>query len=530
MIYLFLLSIVTYFIYYLVKNTKAIHMLQQNWYNDGNRYLVWIIKNPLKVFLTVDMFFVVFIVSMFIEIKYSMILFSIFYILCIIVFIRNKKHEQVKKPLAYTKRVKRIIMTSIIVLGIVIYVMTRFLDESNLYIMYLILGSITYLNYFVMLIVNIINKPIEKLVFLYYKNKAKNKLKSMSNSLSVIGITGSYGKTSSKNILNDILSTKYNTCPSPKNFNTPNGLMITINNYLDKFSNIFIAEMGAFKNGEIKELCDFVHPKYGILTRIGTAHMDSFGSQENIQKTKFELIESLPTDGCGILNGDDPLQVSYKLKNNCKILWIGIDNKDVDLYAENIKMNYQGMSFDAVFKGDKEKYHFETKLLGIPNVYNILAAVLLGSYLGIPKDQLKEGVKRVNKIEHRLELKKYLDINILDDAYNSNPIGSKMALDVLNLMPGKKIIVTPGMIELGEKEFELNFKFGEQIASVCDEVILVGENTTKPIYKGLLSKGYNEKKIHVINDVKIAFKLMQQLKEKDTYVLLENDLPDIFNE
>ena len=258
--------------------------------------------------------------------------------------------------------------------------------------------------------------------------------------------------------------------------------------------------------------------------------MDSFGSQENIQKTKFELIESLPKEGCGILNGDDPLQVSYKLKNDCNILWIGIENKDVDLYAENIKMNYQGMSFDVVFKNDKEKYHFETKLLGIPNVYNILAAVALGNYLGIPKDQLKEGVKRVNKIEHRLELKKYLDINILDDAYNSNPIGSKMALDVLNLMPGKKIIVTPGMIELGEKEFELNFKFGEEIASVCDEVILVGENTTKPIYKGLLSKGYNEKKIHVINDVKIAFKLMQELKEKDTYVLLENDLPDIFNE
>ena len=527
--YIFLISLITYFIYYLIKNKKPLHMLQQNWYNDGNRYLVWMLKNPLKVFVNVDMFFFIFIVALFINYKYSAILFSIFYIICIFMHIKNTKNEQVKKPLVYTKRVKRIIMTNILLLCIGILVMIKLLDESNLYIMYLVLGLLVYLNYIVVLIVNIINKPIEKFVFLYYKKKAKDKLKSMNN-LNVIGITGSYGKTSSKNILNDILSTKYNTCPSPKNFNTPNGLMITINNYLDKFSNIFIAEMGAFKVGEIKELCDFVHPKYGILTRIGTAHMESFGSQKNIQKTKFELIESLPSDGCGILNADDPLQVEYKLKNNCKILWIGIENKNVDLYAENIKMDYKGMSFDAVFKGDDVRYHFETKLLGIPNVYNILAAVLLGDHLGIPKDQLKEGVKRVNKIEHRLELKKYLDINILDDAYNSNPIGSKMALDVLNLMPGKKIIVTPGMIELGIKEYELNFRFGEQIAKVCDEVILVGENTTKAIYKGLLSEHYDESKIHIINDVKVAFKLMRQLKEKETYVLLENDLPDIFNE
>jgi len=140
------------------------------------------------------------------------------------------------------------------------------------------------------------------------------------------------------------------------------------------------------------------------------------------------------------------------------------------------------------------------------------------------------GVLKVKPIEHRLELKRYGDINIIDDAYNSNPVGSKMALDVLNLMLGKKIIVTPGMIELGSEQYELNLEFGKQIADVCDEVILVGRKQTKPIYDGLMTKDYNEKHIHVINDVKIAFELMQKLKGKETYVLLENDLPDIFNE
>ena len=140
------------------------------------------------------------------------------------------------------------------------------------------------------------------------------------------------------------------------------------------------------------------------------------------------------------------------------------------------------------------------------------------------------GVKRVNSVEHRLELKKYGNINIIDDAYNSNPVGSKMALDVLKMMPGKKIIVTPGMIELADMQHELNMKFGEYIAASCDEVILIGEEQTKPIYEGLMNKNYDKKKIHILNDVKKAFPLMQQLSDGETYVLLENDLPDIFNE
>jgi UDP-N-acetylmuramoyl-tripeptide--D-alanyl-D-alanine ligase len=288
--------------------------------------------------------------------------------------------------------------------------------------------------------------------------------------------------------------------------------------------------MGAYKKGEIKQLCDFVHPKYGILTKIGTAHLESFGSQENIQTGKFELIESLPSDGVGILNGDDELQLNYKLKNNCKILWIGIENKDVDVRADNIKVSNIGTTFNVIFKGDKKKYEFETKLLGYANVYNVLASIALGYELGITIPELQKAVKRVKPVEHRLELKKYYDINIIDDAYNSNPVGSKMAVEVLGTMPGKRIIVTPGMIELGEEQYSANKEFGRIIAKYCDEVILVGKTQTKPIQDGLEESKFNKKNIHIINDVKEAFTLMQKLKIDETYVLLENDLPDIFNE
>lgn len=516
------------FIYLLLKSKKAIHVLQQNWYNDGNRYLNWIYKNLSKAF-NYDVLFIIFLVGLFINPQVLMIIFALFYLVVAYIYCEQSKKEQVKKPLAVTARVKRLLITIFILYLIPVVIFSINYNRGNLSYYYLVIGFMMFINYFIIFIANLINKPIEKSVAYYYKTKAMRKLKSMNN-LEVIGITGSYGKTSSKNILSDILNVKFNALPTPKNFNTPLGLIITINNHLDKFNDYLIAEMGAFKKGEIKELCDLVHPKYGILTKIGTAHLDSFGSQANVQQGKFELIESLPTDGVGVLNADDELQKDYQLKNNCQILWIGIDNKDVDVHATNLKLSPQGTTFDVIFKGDKNKYKFETKLLGKHNIYNILAALALGKYFKIGINKLQAGVKRVRPVEHRLELKKMGDINIIDDAYNSNPVGSKMALDVLKMMPGKKIVVTPGMIELGDQEYELNKKFGEYIADITDEVILVGKEQTKPIYDGLMAKKFNKEMVHIINDVKEAFVLMNKLKDKETYVLLENDLPDIFNE
>ena len=205
-------------------------------------------------------------------------------------------------------------------------------------------------------------------------------------------------------------------------------------------------------------------------------------------------------------------------------------DKKADVYASDIKLSNKGTTFNITFKDTKTTIEVETKLLGSANVYNVLQAVALSHELGLTDEQIKIGVKRIATIEHRLELKKYGEINIIDDAYNSNPVGSKMAVEVLGMMPGKKIIVTPGMIELGEKQYEFNMEFGRQIAKVCDEVILIGEEQTKPILAGLQKEKYKEENIHILNDVKKAFPLMKKLSGKTTYVLLENDLPDIFNE
>lgn len=528
---LFLITLIIYIIHISIISTKSLHMLQQNRYNRGYRYIKWIIRNFKDNFINFNLLFIIFILTMLNDTlnNLSPYIFIIITIFITYIFVEERKKENTKLPLKYTARIKRIIVTNAILYLIPCLIMYFCFLEDNLSLYYLILGLLSYLNYFVILLVNFINRPVEKLVGIHFENKAKDKLASMTN-MDVIGITGSYGKTSTKNILYDILDIKYNVFKTPANYNTPFGLMITINNFLDIYNDYFIAEMGACKRGDIKELCNLVHPKYGILTRVGLAHLETFGSEENIQKTKFELIESLPSDGIGILNGDDEKQLNYKVENDCQIKWIGIDNHKVDCYAYDLELSYKGTKFKVKFKDDKEEYSFETKLLGRNNIYNILAGITLGKELGISIKDLQKSVKRVKPVEHRLSMTKYYDINIIDDAYNSNPMGCKMALEVLHMMPGKRIIVTPGMIEVGAKEIEVNKEFGREIASSADEVILIGEEKTKPIYEGLIEKNYPKEKIHILNDVMDAFPLMLKLKDQDTYVLLENDLPDSFSE
>ena len=526
---LFLISLIPYLIFTIFKTKKSLHMLQQNYYDLDLRYFKWILSNLRKLMFESDVLFVLLALTLFFSSGVSLGAFIILYGIIFMIY-RNKKVIS-KKPLVVTARIKRLIFTIFLIYFVMIIPFVVNFSYDNIVYAYIIFGLATYLNYYIVWLANIINKPIEKCVYLYYKHQAIEKLKIMN--IPVVGITGSYGKTSSKNIINDILNIKLNSFASPKSFNTPYGLINAVNNYLDKFNDIFIAEMGAFKIGDIKENCKLVKPKYGVITSIGEAHLESFGSRDNIMKGKFELVESLPVDGLAILNKDDEYQVKYQIRNNCQVKWIGIDNKDADLYATNIKLSGKGTSFECVFKGDNNKYKFTTKLLGKHNVYNVLAGILLGYELGLSIPELQRGVNSVKTIEHRLELKKLGHINIIDDAYNSNPVGSKMAVEVLGYMDGVKIIVTPGMIELGKEQYNLNYKFGEYINDVCDYVILVGEKQTKPIYDALIDKKYDKKKIFVLNDVREAFPLMNKLatiETKETYVLLENDLPDLFNE
>ncbi len=515
-----------------IKSRKSLHMLQQNLYNENNRYLKWLHQNRNQALKHYDLIgLVLSVFSLFTGNILSKILLFIsaaIYLFDTEVIKYSIMVEKAKKPLVKTSRVKRQIITLYVLnlLPLILYIIFR----SNAKILILFSSLMLVLNYYVVYLVKLINDPIEKAIYKKFWYMAENKLASYKD-LKVIGITGSYGKTSSKNILNEILSMDYISHPTPKNFNTDVGLMTTINNGLTKFDEVFIAEMGAYRVGRIKNACNLVHPKYGLLTTIGKAHLETFGSQENIIKTKFELIESLPSDGIAFLNMDDPLQVNYDLQNKVRVVWYAVNNKKADFYCLDPKCDAAGSTFKIFFKAEDKAYEFQTRLLGRHNISNIVSAVAVGYEFGISIPKLQAAVSKIKPIEHRLELKKIGNMYQIDDAYNSNPVGARVALEVLAMMPGDKVVVTPGMVELGSEEEKYNKEFGEEISAVADYVILVGEKQTKPIYEGLMAKKYDKDRIIITNDVRQTYILVSKLKEaKDIYALYENDLPDTYNE
>ena len=375
---------------------------------------------------------------------------------------------------------------------------------------------------------NIILAPVQASINNWYYKDAKKIIEGMPN-LTIIGITGSYGKTSTKHYLHRILSEKYNVLMTPGSYNTLMGVIITIRRDLKPYHNVFIVEMGAKQNGDIKEICDLVNPKYGILTAVGGQHLETFKTIENVQKTKFELVDALPSDGLAILNSDFPY-VANRPITNVDFKYYGLKEEDVAITAKDISYDHEGMQFKVYENLPVEKagelVSLQTKILGDYNVSNLLACVLMAKELGVEYSVMHYGAKRIQPVKHRLEMKKSPNnVTILDDAFNSNPLGAKMALDVMNRFDGgKKIIITPGMVELGTEQEALNQTFGEQISEVCDYVVLVGEKQTKPILAGLKNKNFSEEKIFVVKSFDDGIKRLHGIVTAGDVVLYENCL------
>ncbi|MBP1154188.1 MULTISPECIES: UDP-N-acetylmuramoyl-tripeptide--D-alanyl-D-alanine ligase [unclassified Paenibacillus] len=445
----------------------------------------------------------------------------------LLVWLRPKKQE--KKKLVYTARVKRLLVTLGVLVAAALAVSLMFAAATDSLGPFILLFAIVLLSDLVVLLANTINLPIENRINRYYLNDAERIVRQMKQ-LTVIGITGSYGKTSVKHFLNTLLSQVHEVLVTPESYNTPMGVTKTVRSMLRPTHRFFITEMGAKQTGDIRELCELVGPKIGILTAVGPQHLETFKTLENVQRTKFELGESLPPDGILFLNMDDENIASYRGNIAARKVGIGIYREDVAYRARNIQYTSKGASFELV-RQDGSILTFETGLLGEHNIYNLLLSIAVSLELGVPAEKLALLVKRIKPVKHRLELKKISDkVTILDDSFNSNPVGSKAALDVLAQMPGKRIMITPGMIELGEKEYELNRQFGVHAAGACDYIILVGHKQTKPIQDGLRDAGYPEDRLYIAKDLQEALRQMNVAAEQGSVVLLENDLPDNYNE
>ncbi len=510
----------------LTPGKRALHMFQQNRY-ELRRYLPWLKSRAdalAKNAFIVVLFYLPWIITAFITIDYLKKALTLILVLgTASILIRREFKQKYIKPLVVTSRVKRQIVV-LALLDIILLVPLAFTLSWPAAV--IVSPLILIANWLLLALMAFITAPIEDMVKNYYINQARKILKKHPN-LIKIGITGSYGKTSSKNILDEILSESYYVLASPASFNTPMGLTITVREQLKSIHDVFIAEMGADKVGEIDFLSKFIQPQYGIVTSVGPQHLNTFKTIDNILAEKMKLIENLPVSGVGVLNKDNDYIRNYEIKNKCRILWYGIENPDVDYQAIDIRYSPEGSHFTV--RCAEGEFEFDTILLGQHNIANILASIAIGRVLGIAWEKLQKAVTQVNYIEHRLQLKKINGFTFIDNAFNSNPEGSKMSLEVLKGMPGKRIIITPGMIELGNQEDELNRKFGTYMIGCADEVILVGKNQTKAVLEGLQEVGFPSTALHIVDTVKEAFAIVYTTATKEDTILLENDLPDAFN-
>lgn len=443
-----------------------------------------------------------------------------FFVMAVKFELAKKKY---KKPLVRTERVNRItaVMFLIFALLCVWFSLGKDLSEISYAISTVALGC-WFASSWVAIAAVWLLTPVEKHINQRFVNDAARIIASMPE-LKVIGVTGSYGKTSTKHYLQRILAEKFSVCMTPGSFNTTMGVVRTIREHLKPYDQIFICEMGAKQPGDIKEICDLVHPSVGIVTAVGPQHLESFKTIENVQRTKFELIDALPADGLAVIN-DDFEYVANRPVGNVEAIRYGVKGRpEITFWVDDIRYSATGTDF-TIYSHEGEPLALHTQLVGECNVSNLVAAVIVALHLGVERERIRYAVEKIEQVEHRLSIKRLPgNITIIDDAFNSNPTGSAMALDVLAAMPGTRVIITPGMIELGSEQFDLNRIFGEKIARSCDVAIIVGQYNREAILAGLgTPKGVNVLPVETFTEA------ITLLPKADYTVLYENDLPDTF--
>ncbi|MDE5924837.1 MAG: UDP-N-acetylmuramoyl-tripeptide--D-alanyl-D-alanine ligase, partial [Muribaculaceae bacterium] len=312
-------------------------------------------------------------------------------------------------------------------------------------------------------------------------------------------------------------------------YNTPMGVIRTVREMMKPYTEIFICEMGAKQKGDIKEICDLVDPQCGIITAVGPMHLETFGNLDTVCSTKFELADAIPAEGFVVVNNDFAPCAAREVSNTEAIRY-GVSNPEgCDYKAVDIDYSPEGTSF-VVESRDGRRMEFHTRLIGECNISNLMAAIIMALRMGMDEESIRRGVARIEQVEHRLSVKKGAGgVTIIDDAFNSNPDGSKMALEVLgSFKSGRRICVTPGMIELGDRREELNAELGRHIGRNADIAIIVNAYNRDALVEGILSTDFDKKNLYVVHDFRQAQERVDSILSQGDVVLYENDLPDAF--
>ena len=440
------------------------------------------------------------------------------------------------KPLVFTARAKRLLAMALVPPALLVVaaaaVVAAGLTTTALAVL-LALGMVLLAGApWTMLAANVALRPVQSAINRRYVARAKRSLRDWAPL--TIAITGSYGKTTTKFCIGHVVSSDRPTLVTPESYNSLLGVVRTVNERLEQRHRAFVVEMGMFRRGDVTELCELVHPTVGVITAIGPMHLERLGSLEEIVAAKAELLRALPPEGSFVTNADDPRCLELAQGAHVPVTLFGIEHPSAQVIARDIRLAEGRTRFSLHLDGPSSPaIEVSAALLGRHNVSNLLAAAAVGRVLGIEPARIVEGLSQAQSPAHRLQPihNRRADVVVIDDAYNSNPDGAAAALEVLREHPAsRRLLVTPGMVELGELEPELNRRFGEQAGAVCDLAILVGPLRTVPIREGLARAGMNPSSVHVVQDIVEATALLGRLTRAGDVVLFENDLPDTYAE
>ncbi len=501
-----------------------------NWINRSNNRFMYRLSNvclfSMVAYITFSVIFAPFSGAMF---SYFGLIF--FYVFTMVFFKTNQlvKTKQ-RQSVDYTSRLKRLTVTFCVLVFLIsfgTFLSMNYLDkitdwELFPYIRYMLVCLFPLLLPFIVLLANAINTPFEKMNIARYGRKATEILNSTQ--AKVIAVTGSYGKTTTKDLIASLLGEKYVVASAPKSFNTPSGVAMTVQNFVTAQTEFVVLEMGARKVGEIAYLCKIAQPNYSVITSVGRMHLESFKKYENIIKTKFEVVENTKEGGICFFNCADT--GARELYNKTKMEKYCVGESDSELNFEVIKVDKDGSQFTVEIDG--EKHIFKTKLLGRHNVSNVATAILIAYKLGVEMEILKPAVEKLDATDHRLKMVRNDQSIVIDDSYNSNLKGVRYAADVLKMFEGRKICVTPGLVEMGKLEDEANREVGKILGTVCDKIILVGNMRSIPITEGLKEVGFDFDNLLVFENMLDATDSLPAFMKKGDVILFENDIPDSY--
>ncbi len=450
--------------------------------------------------------------------------------------------KEVKQKFKLTQRAARLLVTAF-ALAVILLIGTDVtldamlaMSERTRFAVITGVGLVIYhLSPLILPLANIIMYPVEGAFRWMFRRRARRTLQQAGPV--VIGITGSYGKTSTKEYLAHILRARYEVLATPKSYNTLMGVCLVINDELthNHSYDYFIVEMGAYVEGEIRDICQLTRPQISIVTAVGPQHLERFGSIESTARAKYEIIEALPPDGIGVFNWDNHyVRAMYENgypATRIAVTWQNAQHAiQLRFLARDIRQTVDGLEFDIVDTLLEEEQRVSTRLVGEHNITNILLATAVARHLGLTLPEIAVRIASLEPAEHRLQRRTLPGgITLIDDAYSANPVGANNVLDVLALYHnGRRVLITPGIVELGELQEEENHKLGHHAAQVCTDIVLVGIEQTQPIQAGIREAGFDDDHLSVFDtrDEAIAW-FHRELKEGDT-VLFLNDLPDTY--